>query len=88
MLWLGWRGGVSDVGSPERKLRKTICFLGFEEARQIGNLPLVSSGLPASGPVFFDVLVQKPRKTNVFLMFLEIWISTSPQKLVYCVNWR
>ena len=33
---------------------------GFWEARLLTNLTLLCSGLPASGPVSFRVLVQKP----------------------------
>ena len=88
MLWLGWWAGVSEVGSPERKPKKPIGFSRFLGGQEIGNLPLVSSPLPASRAVFFKVLVPKPRKTNVFLMFLELGFSTSPQKLVYYVNKR
>ena len=39
---------------------KIKVFLGFWVARQRGNLPLLSLALPASGAVFFKVLVLKP----------------------------
>ena len=45
--WLG--GWVENLGFPQ-------VFLGFGEARPKGDIPLVSSGPPASGPVFFKVL--------------------------------
>ena len=35
-----------------------MVFLGFGEARPIGNIPLVSSGLPASRAVFLRFLVE------------------------------
>ena len=58
MLWLGrWVVG-SVVGRLGRKPRFSLSFSGFWEARPIGNIPLVSSGLPASGPVFFKVLLK------------------------------
>ena len=60
MLWLCWWAGVSDVGSLERKLRKTICFSRFlgGQADREPTPPLFTT--LASGPVFFKVLVLKP----------------------------
>ena len=56
MLWLGrWVVG-SVVGRLGRKPRFSLVFLSFGEVRPIGNLPLLCSGLPASGLVFFKVL--------------------------------
>ena len=45
--WLG--GWVENLVFP-------MVFLSFGEARPIGNIPLVRSGPPTSGLVFFKVL--------------------------------
>ena len=60
MLWLGWWAGVSEVGSPERKPRKTMCFSRFlgGQAPYEPTPPLFWT--PASRPVFFKVLAPKP----------------------------
>ena len=46
MLWLGWWAGVSEVGSPERKPKKTIgfsMFLGRQAPYEPNPRPFVDS---------------------------------------------
>ena len=77
--WLG--GWVENLAFPQ-------VFPGFWEVRLLTNLTLLCSPLPASRAVFIRFLVQNLQKPMSFYRFLKIWISTSPQELVYYVNKR
>ena len=67
MACSGLVGGLESrtLGLRSENLEKPYVFLGFWEGRPIGNIPLLSSGLPASGAVFlfFKVFALNRKKS-------------------------